>query len=112
MKWIDKTVDKRPILELIYLWYHDYCCGQQLKTGTRELNHLITINADLGNLRIDQVTRQRVMRYRTATPRVRLGLLCKISCLGIKICVKCFKADSINLYCSNLYFDIVLNRQA
>jgi len=59
--WVEKTADKRPLIDLIHLWYHYH--GQQLKTGPRELKHLITINADLGNLRVDQLTRQRFMQY-------------------------------------------------
>ncbi|PKH06434.1 tyrosine-type recombinase/integrase [Moritella sp. Urea-trap-13] len=60
--WVEKTADKRPLIDLIHLWYHYH--GQQLKTGPRELKHLITINADLGNLKADQLTRQRFMQYR------------------------------------------------
>lgn len=52
---VEKSADKRPLIELINLWYQYH--GQQLKTGEKELKHLIAIDADLGHPRADQVTK-------------------------------------------------------
>ena len=60
--WVEKSADKRPLLELIHLWYHYH--GQQLKTGAAEYRHLIMIDRDLGHPRADQITRQYFMQYR------------------------------------------------
>ena len=60
--WVEKSADKRPLRDLIDLWYHYH--GQQLKTGEQELRHLIKIDKDLGHPRADQITKQRFMQYR------------------------------------------------
>ncbi|SGZ07858.1 phage integrase [Moritella viscosa] len=60
--WVEKSADKRPLLDLIHLWYHYH--GQQLKTGKKELKHLVAIDSDLGHPRADQVTRQCFTQYR------------------------------------------------
>lgn len=60
--WVEKSADRRPLLELIQLWYHFH--GQQLKTGAKELKHLVALDSELGNPRADQVTRQLFTQYR------------------------------------------------
>jgi len=51
---VEKSADKRPLLELINLWYHYH--GQQLKIGVSEDKHLIMIDRDLGHPRADQIS--------------------------------------------------------
>ncbi|MGC3833402.1 phage integrase [Moritella viscosa] len=60
--WVEKSADKRPLLDLIDLWYRYH--GQQLKRPEKELKHLLSIDKDLGHPRADQVTKQRVMQFR------------------------------------------------
>ncbi|MCE7576205.1 integrase [Aliivibrio fischeri] len=60
--WLDKPKDKRPLSVLIDLWYQQY--GQQLKTGDKELRHLITLDKELGQPKAYQVTKSLFSNYR------------------------------------------------
>ncbi len=60
--WLDKPKDKRPLITLIHLWYKHY--GQQLKTGEKELKHLIKLDKELGQPKAYQVTKNLFSDYR------------------------------------------------
>lgn len=60
--WADKPKDKRPLSTLIELWYKHH--GQQLKTGEKELKHLIKLDKELGHPKAYQVTKGLLSDYR------------------------------------------------
>ena len=60
--WVEKPKDKRQLITLIELWYKHY--GQQLKTGEKELKHLIKLDKDLGQPKAYQVTKNLLSDYR------------------------------------------------
>ncbi|WP_023604595.1 phage integrase [Aliivibrio logei] len=60
--WLEKPKDRRPLITLINLWYKHY--GQQLKTGEKELRHLIKLDKELGQPKTYQVTKSLLSDYR------------------------------------------------
>ncbi|HAS61680.1 MAG TPA: integrase [Vibrio sp.] len=61
--WIEPATDKRPLSELIDLWYKHH--GQQLKGGSKDVMHLQKIDKDLGKPKAYQITKNLFSDYRT-----------------------------------------------
>ena len=61
--WVETAKDRRPLLELIELWFKYY--GRQLKTGEKERKHLLKIDKQLGHPKAYQVTKNLFLEYRT-----------------------------------------------
>ena len=60
--WVESATDKRPLSELIDLWYRHH--GQQLKCGDMDLRYLWKLNKDLGEPKAYQVTKNLFSDYR------------------------------------------------
>ena len=60
--WVDKPKDRRPLTDLIDLWFRHY--GQTLKRGDRDFSCLVTLNRELGNPKVFEVTKGLVSDYR------------------------------------------------
>lgn len=60
--WIETEKDKRPLSELIHLWHKHH--GQQLKSGSKDVMHLLKLNQELGEPNAYQVTKNLFSDYR------------------------------------------------
>ncbi|MES4611024.1 MAG: phage integrase [Ewingella sp.] len=63
-EWIEKPSDKRPLSELIELWWKYH--GKTLKSGAKVKQRMETLDTDLGNPRADQVNNKLFNDYRAA----------------------------------------------
>lgn len=61
-EWVEKPADRRPLADLIDLWYSHH--GRTLKDGDAILRKLVNIAERMGQPRADQVTRTSVAQYR------------------------------------------------
>ncbi|MFJ3002226.1 phage integrase [Serratia liquefaciens] len=68
--WKEKPADRRPLTELIDLWWKHYGCTQ--KSGENNKQELLNISSDMGNPRADQVSITAFSNYRAA--RLESGL--------------------------------------
>ncbi|MEX3140741.1 phage integrase [Serratia ureilytica] len=68
--WIEKPPDRRPLTELIEIWWKHYGCTQ--KSGENNLNELLNIASDLGSPRADQISIAAFSNYRAE--RLEAGL--------------------------------------
>lgn len=62
-EWVDKPADKRPLSELIDLWWSHH--GQSLKAGEKTLSKLESIDRYMGNPRAHQITHAFFSEYRS-----------------------------------------------
>ncbi|MDQ7464267.1 phage integrase [Salmonella enterica] len=65
--WVDKPADKRPLSELVELWWEHH--GQTLKAGKGNYRKLLRMCSDLGSPRADQINKSLFSDYRA----MRLG---------------------------------------
>ncbi|HBC7420736.1 TPA: tyrosine-type recombinase/integrase [Serratia marcescens] len=61
-EWVDKPADKRPLSELIDLWWSHH--GQSLKDGEKTLTKLIAMDRDMDNPRAHHITPAFFSEYR------------------------------------------------
>ncbi|WP_440863385.1 phage integrase [Symbiopectobacterium purcellii] len=60
--WIERPADRRPLTDLIELWYAHH--GRTLKDGVAIYKKLMNISERMGHPRADQVNRSSVATYR------------------------------------------------
>lgn len=63
-EWLDKPADRRPLTELIELWWKHH--GQILKSGKSDYKKLLNLARDLGFPKANQVTKNLFSEYKAA----------------------------------------------
>lgn len=61
-EWVHKTTEKRSLKTLIELWFKYY--GQQLKSGDKDVKHLLKLDDEMGNPKACDVTKTLFSDYR------------------------------------------------
>lgn len=61
-EWVHKTTEKRSLKTLIELWFKYY--GQQLKSGDKDVKHLLKLDGEMNNPKACEVTKTLFSDYR------------------------------------------------